>query len=238
MPLKETLLVNERAALEKLERLRESIERHRTRRRELGAESGGFVGSFSTSPETPASAPAVLVAPVAGESGVPVPDAVLSPDPTAVAAPRLPATSESRGSAFALVSGALILLVIGALVTWSLRRKPDVSSPAPVVSPTPAVAPPKTTTVDPAGLLPPPVSEILTTRTVWLRVVVDGERQVERALPADSRIPLKAGTIIVVRTGDAGAVRLSLGGIDQGTLGRDGQVVTRTITVPSRASRR
>jgi hypothetical protein len=62
-------------------------------------------------------------------------------------------------------------------------------------------------------------------------VIADGERVVERELPADARVPLKAAKTIVIRTGDAGAVRLSIGGQDQGILGRDGEVVTRTFTV-------
>jgi hypothetical protein len=44
-------------------------------------------------------------------------------------------------------------------------------------------------------------------------------------------VPLKAAKTIVIRTGDAGAVRLSIAGQDQGILGRDGEVVTRTFTV-------
>jgi hypothetical protein len=62
-------------------------------------------------------------------------------------------------------------------------------------------------------------------------VIADGERVVERELPADARVPLKAARTIVIRTGDAGAVRLSIAGQDQGILGRDGEVVTRTFTV-------
>jgi hypothetical protein len=65
---------------------------------------------------------------------------------------------------------------------------------------------------------------------VWVRVVVDGKREVERELEANARIPL-AGRTIVIRTGDAGAVRVEINGQDRGLLGRDGEVVTRTFTV-------
>jgi hypothetical protein len=41
----------------------------------------------------------------------------------------------------------------------------------------------------------------------------------------------------VIRTGDAGAVRLSIGGKDHGFLGREGEVVTRTFAVPAAAQR-
>lgn len=76
-------------------------------------------------------------------------------------------------------------------------------------------------------------SEITTLRPVWVRVIADGERVVERELPADARIPFTAEKTIVIRTGDAGAVRLTIRGEDQGVLGRDGEVVTRSFTVPA-----
>ena len=78
------------------------------------------------------------------------------------------------------------------------------------------------------------VTELTTTRHVWVRVIADGERVLERELPAGSRIPITAQKTIVIRTGDAGAVTLTIAGEDQGTLGREGQVVTRTFTVPER----
>jgi uncharacterized protein DUF4115 len=67
-------------------------------------------------------------------------------------------------------------------------------------------------------------------RRVWLRVVVDGNRTVEREVDANASIPLPAGRTFVVRAGDAGAVRFFLNGHDQGPLGAEAQVVTRTFT--------
>jgi hypothetical protein len=69
-------------------------------------------------------------------------------------------------------------------------------------------------------------------RRVWLRVVVDGNRAVEREVDANATIPLPAGRTFVVRAGDAGAVRFFLNGQDQGPLGGEAQVVTRTFTSP------
>jgi cytoskeleton protein RodZ len=63
-------------------------------------------------------------------------------------------------------------------------------------------------------------------------VLVDGERVLEREVPADTRVPLAAQKTILIRTGDAGAVRLSILGEDQGFLGREGEVLTRSFTVP------
>ena len=69
---------------------------------------------------------------------------------------------------------------------------------------------------------------------MWVRVLVDGKREVEREVEADAHVPLPAGRIYVIRAGDAGAVRLMLNGKDQGPLGQESQVVTRTFTVPGR----
>ncbi len=74
-------------------------------------------------------------------------------------------------------------------------------------------------------------TELTTLRPVWVRVTVDGERVLERELRGDARIPFTPRQTIVIRAGDGGAVRLMIGGKDQGVLGRDGQVVTRTFTV-------
>jgi hypothetical protein len=63
-------------------------------------------------------------------------------------------------------------------------------------------------------------------------VIADGERVVERELPAGAKIPFTATKTVVIRAGDAGAVRLILRGADHGTLGGDGDVVTRTFTLP------
>jgi hypothetical protein len=73
--------------------------------------------------------------------------------------------------------------------------------------------------------------EITTIRGVWVRVLSDGERVLERELPADARVPVAAKQTIVIRTGDAGAVRVSVGGRKPEPLGREGQVLTRTFTL-------
>jgi hypothetical protein len=75
-------------------------------------------------------------------------------------------------------------------------------------------------------------TELVTSRHVWVRVTVDGERVLERELPPGARIPLSARQEIVVRAGDAGAVRVSVRGRDEGPVGGDGQVVTRAFPVP------
>jgi hypothetical protein len=67
---------------------------------------------------------------------------------------------------------------------------------------------------------------------VWIRATADGVRVVERELRPDERIPLRAARALVIRAGDAGAVRMSVNGQDRGVLGADGIVVTRTYNAP------
>ena len=63
-----------------------------------------------------------------------------------------------------------------------------------------------------------------------MRVTVDGERRVEREVPAGQRLPFGADRVIVRRVGGRGGVHLAVSGKDQGLLGRDGQIAVRTLT--------
>jgi hypothetical protein len=82
-----------------------------------------------------------------------------------------------------------------------------------------------------------PRTEITALRRVWVRVVVDGTSEVERELQAQDRVPLRPGRTSVIRAGDAGAIRLTINGKDQGPLGDDGEVLTRTVKVPATPNR-
>jgi hypothetical protein len=131
----------------------------------------------------------------------------------------------------------LAVLVVAAalfLVWRAARRDPSVTTDPPAAEtrgaqpqPRPAAAAP----APPAPALAAPVAEVTTVRKVWVRVLVDGQRVVERELPADSRIPLQPTSQVQVRAGDAGAVRVSIRGKDQGPVGRDGEVATKSFTV-------
>lgn len=87
-----------------------------------------------------------------------------------------------------------------------------------------------TATAAPAAASRPLQVELTTLRPVWMRVVVDGERRVERQVPADQKLTFGADRAIVLRAGDAGSVRVAVDGVDQGVLGRVGQVMNRTFT--------
>lgn len=102
---------------------------------------------------------------------------------------------------------------------------PSASTPAPTEAPAPA--PPPAPATENAHALN---AELNVQRRVWVRVLLDGQRAIERELPPGTRIPLQADRAIVIRAGDAGALRLTINGVDRGPLGRDAEIVTRTFT--------
>ena len=234
---------NIRATLEELERLQLQIQRYRSQRKAAAEEFERFVQSFEAAREavaTPVQEP--IVAPrkaLASAAESPAPPAPLDQAAAVVAPPvetpaslaTLPKGQSSRKTR-PMIVGAATVVVAALLVTWWLMSRPrDAEMPAtrardPVASqaPPPAVAP------RPAPL-DPMESALTTTRAVWVRVTVDGQRILERELPANARVPLKVEKSVVIRAGDAGAIRLVLRGKDQGALGATGEVVTRTFSV-------
>lgn len=168
-------------------------------------------------------------------------------DRAVVAEPTAPSVDiQQRSKTPRVLILVLLVVTLGAAIAWALWNRTTISpstvantaaapaetSPAPPPpSPRPA---PAADPAAPAAALPvtAPAAEVTTTRSVWLRVTVDGERVLERQLPADTRIPLTPRATILIRTGDAGAVRLSIAGKDQGVLGRNGEVVTKSFTIP------
>ena len=141
-----------------------------------------------------------------------------------------------RYQAAAGVAALLLLLVLVVARPWSDSSPEAVSTAAsaPAGRNAPLQGSPE---VPPAaGKAPTAASEralqieLTTLRPVWMRVTVDGERQVERQVAGGQKLAFAADRAIVVRAGDAGAVRLAIGGADQGLLGSSGQVVNRTLT--------
>jgi hypothetical protein len=135
------------------------------------------------------------------------------------------------------------LVVIGA---WLWNRSPNAAparpvtpSPAARTEPPPATTPQAVASTGPVNAAPPRAlnMELITLRPVWTRVVVDGQKMVERELPKDSRIPVSGDRAIAIRAGDAGAIRVTINGKDQGVLGRDGQIAARTWTAPPAPAR-
>lgn len=107
------------------------------------------------------------------------------------------------------------------------------TSAAPAAQPQ-AQAAPAPKPVAPAGPPRPLNIEFITTRPVWARITIDGRKTMEREFPADQRIPLGADRAILIRAGDAGAIRLVIDGKDLGPLGKDGQIFSRAFTPAAR----
>jgi hypothetical protein len=146
----------------------------------------------------------------------------------------IPGRSGPRIPPAALLAAVLVIAAV-AFFVWS-GKSDDTGQTGPAAAETPAAAPqPAPQPAPPPVPPPPPRAEISTLRQVWIRVMVDGQKAIERELPPNTRIPLDPVSQFVVRAGDAGAVRVAIGGKDQGPVGADGRVATKAFTVPPKA---
>lgn len=101
--------------------------------------------------------------------------------------------------------------------TRTIVLEPEPDKPAPVETARPAANPPATQGV-----------EITLSGLSWLRVTdTAGKVLYEKTAPAGTRLEFR-GTV-VVRAGNAAAIRARVNGKDLGVLGKAGQVVTRTL---------
>jgi uncharacterized protein DUF4115 len=249
--------VDEKRALENVEKLREQVLQAQAERRRAEDAFEAFTSSFRTQerprepdplpvPPTPANPPAEIhsvdtILPAATEPDAPTP---AGPTPAIVAPKRVRRASGPAllvagvAVAGAAVAGAAIFAVRGG------KPSPEVAAPGETAATPPTT--PQTTAQPPVPVAAPPASaravpsgvnvELTTRRRVWLRVTLDGQRSFEREVPADQHIPLHAVRSIVIRAGDAGAVAVTQNGRDAGPLGRDGVIATREFK-PDSASR-
>ena len=240
---------NEAAILAELEALQRAIEATRQQRREKIGEFDAFVRGFRARPAAtpdeapvpvPPNLPTAPMEPRTYDSPVSALESPWAP-PTApefaMLAPAKAARARPRGwprGVMGAAAGIGAIALVGVLTARSWRgRAPDpgVVRPAGVpqastkAGPAPSVTTPPST---PAALM----GELSAVRRVWVRVTADGQRTVERELAAGERVPLRADRSIVVRAGDAGAARLTINGRDEGSIGKDGLIGTRTITAP------
>jgi hypothetical protein len=154
-----------------------------------------------------------------------------------------PAEQRRRRARLGVVAGGVVLFTAaGVLLTRSWQATPAESGVQAHAAPS-SPAPVPHSGVKPSGQRSGPVdpnaarTEITALRRVWVRVVVDGTSEVERELQAQDRVPLRPGRTSVIRAGDAGAIRLTINGKDQGRLGDDGEILTRTVKVPAPPNR-
>jgi hypothetical protein len=152
--------------------------------------------------------------------------------------PEVLRVERSKVPLMAAIGGAVVIVVTAAIYFMGRGGAPE--EPAPAARPQPSVetaAPAASQPAPTAAAVPQPAvvpeggiqGELTTLRVSWVRVIVDGEKTIERELPAGAKIALVARQSIVVRAGDAGAVRVTIDGKDQGSFGPDGAVATRTF---------
>ena len=216
---------NEQAALEELERLQRAVEESRQKRKDASAAFDQFVNSFRKEPgREPVPEHRVWPGTDVGPSTIARESRIAPPAPAVSARRRVPS--------LAVFAGALIATIAGVGVTKVWRDAPaepaaaDISSPhAATAEPLAASAPQPAQPSLPAGSQ----SELRAVRHVWVRATVDGKRVLERELDAGDRVPLN-GRTIVIRAGDAGALRVIIDGQDRGLVGETGIAVTRTYT--------
>jgi hypothetical protein len=245
---------DEQRVLDELEQLQRAIRATRAQRERVQAEFDAQLRAFEppTLSHTPAPAkPGAFVVPsipangtaqVAGRSPETAIGRAVESEPvqSALAEPvseGAPASSRSSVRLLAIVAG--IVLVASFVLVWMFNRAPSASPPQvaqqpartiPSVPALPEVRKPAALPVDPHLLR----IDLKTLRRVWLRVSVDGRIAIEREVAEGEQLPFGADRSIVVRAGDAGAVTVRVGDVDQGTIGRDGEVLTRTFTAPTR----
>lgn len=141
-----------------------------------------------------------------------------------------------------VIGGGILAVAVGSLLLVRSRQSPP-APPTAAVGPASAASAPAGSPVAPreAATTPAPPAvvgvpdgafqaELTALRTVWVRVLVDGQKVVERELKGNEHVPIRAAETIAIRVGDPGAVRFAIAGQDQGPLGRDGIAVTRTFS--------
>jgi hypothetical protein len=152
--------------------------------------------------------------------------------------PEVLRVERSKVPLMAAIGGALAIVVAASIYFMGGGGGPEETAPAAQPQPSVETAAPATSQpAAPAPAVPQPAAvpeggiqgELTTVRVSWVRVIVDGEKTIERELPAGAKIPLVARQSIEVRAGDAGAVRVTIDGKDQGSFGPDGAVATRTF---------
>jgi hypothetical protein len=242
---------DEQAALAELDRLRTELESARKRREDSSAEFEAFVRLMKFPTEADDRPPPVSVSLRATSGRVSTraadfaPIAIVEPvapvestgEPPVVAVRWKRGIGVARLAAAVAVTGAVLL--VAALF---FRGGPSAEPPSRVetTAPAPPAAPPAkpaSAPTAPAGLAPQVApapraaltAELIAVRPVWVRVIIDGRRTMQRQLAAGERVPLRADKVINLRAGDAGALRLVVDGIDQGVLGRDGAIATRAL---------
>ncbi len=73
--------------------------------------------------------------------------------------------------------------------------------------------------------------QVTAARMSWVSAVVDGRQSVQRLFQPGDEQTLEVHNEMVLRTGDAGAITMTLNGAPTRPLGKDGEVVTTRVTL-------
>jgi hypothetical protein len=241
---------DEKTALAELEQLHAAIQAARQARQQTSEEFARFVQQF----RKPASIDREIAAPrtpdASSQTPSPLPPSTLpteaSPpsqsidavsavaDVTAPVPQSLQAWRRRRPLGIGLgVAAAIGVMVLGVTFTRSRRERAVPRPAAPTVNSSASRA--HVQTPPPAAPLAVPASgvvlELRTVRSVWTRVVVDGQKKLESIVPAGQALRFAADRSIVVRVGNGADVLVKTGDAEK-PLGTAGQPVTRTFTRP------
>lgn len=144
---------------------------------------------------------------------------------------------------------ALSIPIAGVILYFGVagrRVVPAAAPPAAAAATTPATLASSTTTADqePADTaapgaaepLPPASSDrlainISVTRPCWVAAIVDGERQIERLMQPGDAGTLDVRRELVLTAGDAGALTMTINGIEARPFGKVGAVVTARVNL-------
>ena len=141
-----------------------------------------------------------------------------------------------------LAANAAVGVAAAALLVFFLWPTPQPAAQAqqspqtepPVESAQPASAAPAAAVqsdVVPAGL----TMTLVATSQCWIRAVADGAKTIERILRAGETVELRGENQIVLRVGDAAAVRVTINGQAMAPLGARGEVITHRFSRADRA---
>jgi hypothetical protein len=246
---------DEKAALAELERLRESIQAARQARQRSSDEFDAFVKSFRKPSSTPISERPIATEPASQPPSQPAPSEAISrspdspaPPPVAVAVQSnsdavderiLPASTVPRRNRISLRSlGILAIIAVIALglfaTRWRAQSPPKAAKAANdnalarnVAVPPPAAAPSAPATPAARAV----AIELRVIRPVWMRVVVDGRKDVEGTVQTGEPLHFTGERSIVVRVGNGGDVLVKTGDREE-PFGDAAQPRTRTFSKP------
>ena len=250
---------NEDAALAELERLRQAIMAARRERQQKSDEFDAFVQGFRKPlpvpppvepqeplprrPSVPVETvpPAVVASPPSDELPAVAPPSDTSPV-AEIASPVAAKASARRALRvrWPIAVGATVgVIALGVFATRSRNQAPPIEPVNPITDSPRAAAPePADTSPAPAAQEPAPAAqpisravtlELKTLQSVWMRVVVDGEKKSEGMVPGGESLHFGADESIVIRVGNGGAVVIKSG--DRETpFGAADQPVTRKFS--------